>query len=148
MKKNYIFLLNLLIITSLYSCGYKPIYSSKEFLFKINQITHENNKINNQIAKSLKSMSNNSSDNILNIALSSKKEKIVISKNKNGDPEIFELKISINTKINDNEKAFIGKQVFNNSENKFELNEYEIQLEKQIITKIVDEIIIFLLEFR
>ena len=46
------------------------------------------------------------------------------------------------------QKKFLGKQVYNNTENKFELNEYEIEIEKQIITKMIDEIIIFLLELR
>ena len=148
MKKKYVLLAGILIISLLSGCGYKPVYSSKNFLFKINKITHANNKINNQIARSLKSISNDNATNSLNFELSSKKEKIIISKNKNGDPEIFELKIFIDIIVKNKQKTFVGKQVYNNTENKFELNEYEIQIEKQIITKIIDEIIIFLLELR
>ena len=148
MKKKYTLLTGILIITFLYGCGYKPVYSSKDFLFKINEVKHTNNRINNQIVRSLKSISNNNATTSLNLELRSKKEKNIISKNKNGDPEIFELKIIIDIVIKDKQKTFLGKQVYNNTENKFELNEYEIQLEKQIITKIIDEIIIFLLEPR
>jgi hypothetical protein len=148
MKKKYTLLTSILIITLLYGCGYKPVYSSKDFLFKINEVKHTNNRINNQIVRSLKSISNNNATTSLNLELRSKKEKNIISKNKNGDPEIFELKIIIDIVIKDKQKTFLGKQVYNNTENKFELNEYEIQLEKQIITKIIDEIIIFLLEPR
>ena len=148
MKKKYALLTGILIITLLSGCGYKPIYSSKDFLFKINEIKHTNNKMNNQIVRSLKSISNNNATTSLNLELRSKKEKNIISKNKNGDPEIFELKIIIDIVIKDKQKTFLGKQVYNNTENKFELNEYEIQLEKQIISKIIDEIIIFLLELR
>ena len=54
MKKKYILLTGILIITLLYGCGYKPVYSSKDFLFKINEIKHTKNKINNQIAKIFK----------------------------------------------------------------------------------------------
>ena len=132
----------------LYGCGYEPIYSSKNFLFKINEIKHANNKIDNQIAKSLKSISNDNTTNTLNLELSSKKEKITVSKNKNGDPEIFELKILINIKVKNGKKTFLGEQTYGNIENKFELNEYEIQIEKQIISKMIDEIILFLLELR
>ena len=148
MKKKYLLLTGLLIITFLCGCGYKPVYSSKDFIFKINEIKHSNNKIDNQIARSLKSISNDNATSSLNFELSSKKEKIIVSKNKNGDPEIFELKISINIVAKGKQKTFLGKQVYNNTENKFELSEYEIQIEKQIITKMIDEIIIFLLELR
>ena len=143
MKKKFVLLTGLLIITLLYGCGYEPIYSSKNFLFKINEIKHANNKIDNQIAKSLKSISNDNTTNILNLELSSKKEKITVSKNKNGDPEIFELKISINIKVLNKQKTFMGKQVYKNIENKFQLKEFELQIEKQIMTKLMGEIIFF-----
>ena len=42
----------------------------------------------------------------LNLELSSKKEKITVSKNKNGDPEIFELKILINIEVKNGKKNF------------------------------------------
>ena len=148
MKNKNILLTSLLIFTLLSGCGYKPIYSSKDFLFKISEIKHDNKKIDKRIARSLKSISNENATSSLTFELNSKKEKSIISKNKNGDPEIFELKIMINIIVNDKQKTFLGKQVYNNTENKFELNEYEIQIEKQIITKMIDEIIIFLSEHR
>ena len=148
MKRKYILLINILIITILYGCGYKPVYSSKDLLFKINKITHDNSKINNQIARSLKSISNDETTNTLNLELNSNKEKIIVSKNKNGDPKIFELRILVNIQVNNKKKTFLEKQVYKNIENKFELNEYEIQIEKQIITKVIDEVIFFLLELK
>ena len=148
MKRKYILLINILIITILYGCGYKPVYSSKDLLFKINKITHDNSKINNQIARSLKSISNDETTNTLNLELNSNKEKIIVSKNKNGDPKIFELRILVNIQVNNKKKTFLEKQVYKNIENKFELNEYEIQIERQIISKIIDEVIFFLLELK
>ena len=148
MKNKNILLTSLLIFTLLSGCGYKPIYSSKDFLFKISEIKHDNKKIDKRIVRSLKSISNENATSSLTFELNSKKEKNIISKNKNGDPEIFELKISINIVAKGKQKTFLGKQVYNNTENKFELSEYEIQIEKQIITKMIDEIIIFLLELR
>ena len=148
MKRKYILLINVLIITFLYGCGYKPVYSSKDLLFKINEVTHTSSKINNQIVRSLKSISNDEVTNTLDLELNSNKEKIIVSKNKNGDPEMFELKILVNIKVKNKEKNFLGKQVYKNIENKFELNEYEIQIERQIISKIIDEVIFFLLELK
>ena len=148
MKRKYILLINVLIIIFLYGCGYKPVYSSKDLLFKINKVTHTSSKINNQIVRSLKSISNDEVTNTLDLELNSNKEKIIVSKNKNGDPEMFELKILVNIKVKNKEKNFLGKQVYKNIENKFELNEYEIQIERQIISRIIDEVIFFLLELR
>ena len=109
MKRKYILLINILIITILYGCGYKPVYSSKDLLFKINKITHDNSKINNQIARSLKSISNDETTNTLNLELNSNKEKIIVSKNKNGDPKIFELRILVNIQVNNKKKNFFRK---------------------------------------
>ena len=70
------------------------------------------------------------------------------NKNSIGDPEIFKLKILVNIKVKNREKTFSGKQLYKNIENKFELNEYEIQIEKQIIFRVIDEVILFLLELK
>lgn len=148
MKRKNILLIGILIITLLYGCGYKPVYSSKELLFKINKITHPSSKIDRLIARTLKSISNNEATSTLNLEFNSNKEKIIISKNKNGDPEIYELKILVNVQVKNKKKTFIAKQIYNNIPNKFELNEYEIQIEKQIISKVIDEIILFLLELK
>ena len=147
MKKKYFFIINLLILTFLQGCGYEPIYSSKNFLFKIDKINYDNNKINNQIVRSLRSMSNQNSQNAFDLDLSSKKEKKIVSKNKSGDAEIFEMKILINIKIKNKQKTFISLQNYNNNENKFELNQYEIEIEKQIINEIIDDILIYLAKF-
>ncbi len=147
MKKKYFIFINFFILILLQSCGYEPIYSSKNFLFKVNKINFENNRINNQIARSLKSLSNENAQNNLNINLISKKEKNIISKNKSGEAEIFELSISVIIEINESNKTFIGTQNYNNIENKFELNEYEIEIEEQIINQIIDDILIHLAQF-
>ena len=146
MKKKNLLLINILILFLSQSCGYEPIYSQKNFIFKIGKIDYENNRINNQITQSLKSFSNKNAQNILDLELSSKKEKNVISKNKSGDPQIFNLKITIDIKIKDkdDEKIFISEQTYNNNENKFELNQFESEIEKQLISEIIDDILIYL----
>ena len=146
MKKKNLFLINILILFLSQSCGYEPIYSSKNFIFKIGKIDYDNNRINNQITRSLKSFSNKNAQNILDLELSSKKEKNVISKNKSGDPQIFNLKITIDIKIKDKDdkKTFISEQTYNNNENKFELNQFESEIEKQLISEIINDILIYL----
>ncbi len=137
----------ILLISILYSCGYEPIYSSKNFLFRIDKIYFEENKINNQIARSLKSISNQNAEKNLSINFSANKEKKIISKTKTGDPENFELIISVNIEVLNQQKTFISKQNYSNNDNKFELNEYESEIEKQLITQIIDNILRYLTQF-
>ena len=147
MKKNCFFKICFILLIFLQGCGYEPIYSSKNFLFKINKIDYDNNNINNQIASSLKSLSNDNAQNSLNLEINSKKQKRIVSKSKSGNAEIFELKISVDILINEEQRTFSGLQSYNNNENKFELNEYEIEIEKQIIDEIFDDILIYLAKF-
>ena len=141
-KKPLVFYFFLIIL--LQACGYEPIYSSKNYLFKIENINYENNRINNQIVNSLRSISNKNAKNFINLDIKSRKDKNVISKDKSGDPLIFELTIFADVVINGKQKKFMGKQLYNNKKNKFELNEYEIELEKQITDNIINEIFIHL----
>ena len=69
MKKIHFFTINLLILIFLEGCGYEPVYSSKNFLFKVGKIEYENSQINNQIVRSLKSLSNQNAQNILDLKL-------------------------------------------------------------------------------
>ena len=147
MKKKSFFKICFIFLIFLQGCGYEPIYSSKNFLFKINKIDYESNNINNQIAGSLRSLSNENAQNSLNLVFNSKKEKKIVSKNKSGDAEIFLLEISINIIIDGKQKTFTSLQNYNNNENKFELNQYEIEIEKQIINQIIDDILIYLAQF-
>ena len=143
MKKLYF----LLFIILLHGCGYQPIYSSKNFIFKIGQINYEQTKLNKQIVRSLRSMSNKKASKTLNISLDTTKEKTVISKTKTGDPENFQLLITVKIKILDEEKIFLSKQNYSNNDNKFKLNEYETEIENQLISEIIDDILIYLTKF-
>lgn len=137
-------LIPLLIITLFYGCGYKPIYSSKDVLFKVDRINYDYNKINAQIARSIKTLSNDEAKKTLEINLKSSKEKKVISKTKNGDPEIYELVISVEISTFQVSKNFLSKQNYKNIDNKFELNQYELEIEKQIIDELTGKILNYL----
>ena len=146
-KKIYLFLLftTILIING---CGYTPIYSSKSNSFKINNIEYEDNKINQKIVKSLKSISNDNSPNEINLIISSSKEKRILSKNVSGKAEIFELKINLNVTYLDRVKTLNMKQNYSNVDNKFQLKEYEKIIEKQLIDELVDSLINYLTNFK
>lgn len=137
-------LIPLLIIILFYGCGYKPIYSSKDVLFKVDRINYDYNKINAQIARSIKTLSNDEAKRTLEINLKSSKEKKVVSKTKNGDPEIYELVISVEISTFQVSKNFLSKQNYKNIDNKFELNQYELEIEKQIIDELTGKILNYL----
>ena len=139
-KKIYLVLLftTILIING---CGYTPIYSSKINSFKINNIEYEDNKINQRIVKSIKSISNINSSNEISLIISSSKEKKILSKDKNGKAEKFELRINLKVTYLDHVKTFSMKQNYNNFDNKFQLKEYENIIEKQLINGLIDSLI-------
>lgn len=137
-------LIPLLIIILFYGCGYKPIYSSKDVLFKVDRINYDYNKINAQIARSIKTLSNDEAEKTLEINFKSSKEKKVVSKTKNGDPEIYELVISVEISTFQVSKNFLSKQNYKNIDNKFELNQYELEIEKQIIDELTGKILNYL----
>ena len=150
MKKKSFFKICFIFLIFIQGCGFEPIYSSKNFMFKINKIDYESNSINNQIAGSLRSLSNENAKNSLNLVLNSKKEKRIVSKNSKGDTELYELKITlkmiVETKTKKIMRNFENNIKYSNNDNKFELKQYESEIEKQIISDLIEQIIIFFYE--
>ena len=140
----------LLTITLISNCGYKPIYSTSNLDLKLNKINFESNKINNQIVRSLQLFSNPDGSKSYDINIETKKEKRIVSKNSKGDTELYELKINlkmiVETKTKKIAKNFENKIKYNNNDNKFELKQYESEIEKQIISDLIEQIIIFFYE--
>jgi hypothetical protein len=70
-----------------------------------------------------------------------------VSKNSKGDTELYELKINlkmiVETKTKKIAKNFENKIKYNNNDNKFELKQYETEIEKQMISDLIEQIIIF-----
>ena len=54
--------------------------------------------------------------------------------------------MTIKTKEETYKKSFIDKIKYNNNDNKFELRQYELEVEKQIITDLIEKIVIFFSE--
>tara|TARA_Y100000591_G_C21774065_1_gene667208 strand:+ start:119 stop:571 length:453 start_codon:yes stop_codon:yes gene_type:complete len=127
-----IFLTFLVIL--LFGCSYKPIYSESEYGFSFKSISSSgNSQINRVVTNNLERVKGKNIKYKINF--NSIKEKKIISKDAQGDPSIFELKISINFQIIENkmvvlDKNLIKKNTYNNISDKFELEKYE-----DIVTK-------------
>ncbi len=145
MKKNIIILiLSTFIITS---CGYKSIYSSKNLNFNISEFeVTDKTKISRKIKSNLDSYKKNNSKNFYYIKINSKKEINIISKDSKGDPSNFVMNIISEITILNDEKIVKNKvfsESFNykNSSNKFDLKQYEKNIEENLTNKIIENII-------
>ena len=147
MKNKYILLLIFLVLSS---CGYEPIYSTKNLNFSIGNIQKNNSLLNNEFVKVINSIKNNNSENKINIRIESSKEINIKSKDKKGDVLIFELKIILNVSNLDKKgqkQKFERKITYNNLTDKFKLKQYEKELEKILITKLVEDLINYFVNF-
>ena len=150
--KKLIFIVIALFILS--NCGYTPIYSSKENNFYIKEISQKDrSKLNTKIINNIEKFSNQNSENIIQLEISSNKKIDIILKDQKGDPSKFKMTIFLNINIlNKNNyeinktKSFSANFNYNNNSNKFSLKQYETEIEDNLINKIIEESIIYLSE--
>jgi len=146
-KLKYIFILFLLL-----SCGYTPIYQAEQNLnLKLNEISYSGDKkLGRSIIKSLQKLKDNKSINIFDLDFVSSKSEIVVSKDKKGNISTYKmvLVVNFNLKNRDNNRVFskeFAKETnYNSMNNKFELSQYKLNLEKNLTTQILQDINIFL----
>ena len=149
MKNKSILLILLFFILA--NCGFKPIYSSKKSNFNIEEINITGkNKFDSIIKNNLKNISNNESQNKFDLIINSKKERIISTKDAKGNPQLLTMVISIEVQIIKdnviiNQKNFSQNFSYSNNSNKFSLAQYEKDIEKNLINKIVENIKKYLL---
>ena len=144
-NKPFIFLILFLVLSS---CGYQPIYSTKNLNFTIGKVEKENTSLNNKFAKSINTLTNKESDKKINIKIESDKKIRVKSKDSKGNTLVLELEINLKfTNLdsdNQVQQSLSRKITYNNSDDKFKLKEYENELEDILITKIIEDLINYL----
>ena len=149
MKNKSILLILLFFILA--NCGFEPIYSSKKSNFNIGEIKIINkDKFNSIIKNNLKNISNNESQNKFDLIINSEKKRIISSKDKKGNPQLLTMIISVEVQIIKdnvikNKKNFSQNFSYSNNSNKFGLAQYEKDIEKNLINKIIENINTYLL---
>jgi hypothetical protein len=151
MKKLVIIIITLFILNH---CGYTPIYSSKEENFYIKVISQKNkSKLNSKIINNIKRFSNQDSENVIQLEISSNKKINTITKDEKGDPSRFQMTVFLNINVlskNNYEvnktKNFTANFNYQNNSNKFSLKQYEKEIEDILIDKIIEKFIIYLSE--
>ena len=141
----------ILIFLFLLSCGYSPIYQTKQKInFKLDIIEYSGDKeIGREITKGLKKFKEGKNLNIFDVNLNINKKETIVTKDKKGDPSSFKTTIQVNldlinqTNLKVINKKFIEEITYDSMENKFELNQYKSKLEKNMVFKIIQDIGIF-----
>ena len=139
------------IFLFLYSCGYTPIYKvNQKSNFGLDAIIFSGDKkIGRKIEKNLRKFRNNQTENIFDANFVSSKIREVVTKDKKGDPSSFKLiikvKLNLVSKTNKEtlKKNFIREVTFDSMDNKFELDQYASNIEKNIIFNILEDMNIF-----
>ena len=149
MKNKSILLILLFFILA--NCGFEPIYSSKKSNFNIGEIKITNkNRFNAIIENNLRNISNNESQNKFDLIINSERKKIVSSKDAKGNPQLLTMIISVEVQIIKNNvikntKNFSKNFSYSNNSNKFGLAQYEKDIEKNLISEIIENINSYLL---
>ena len=147
MKKIITVLLTVLFLTN---CGYTPIYSNKNFNFNIKDITTStNNLLNSRTKKKLLNFSNQESSKVISLNLDVQKKTNILAKDSRGDATRYETVISMQIEITYNQGQKISnffEETFNYivNKNKFELSQYEKEIENSLIEENINRITIYL----
>ena len=134
------------------SCGYTPIYQTDQKLnIKLDNVNSSGDKdINREIVKNLGKYRDSDTNNIFDLSINSTKREDIVTKDKKGNATSFKLTLDVNINLSNNSnnknftKKFTKDMSFNSKNNKFELDQYRSNLEKNMISQILQDINIYL----
>ena len=143
------------IILFLNSCGYSPLYSSKDTNYKVITLKKNvNNNLTDYIHNRIQAFSNDDADKSLNISFDYNENITVILKNSKGDPVKNRLNVSIDLSLLDSNDDLITSKEFsenfeyNIDDNKFNLKQYEKKIKVNLVEDITQQILIFLVNVK
>ena len=149
MKK--IIILSMVFIILQASCGFKPTFSSKDINFAISKIeVKDKSNISRKIKKNLKAYKNvKNPKNTYALKINSTKKINIVSKDEKGNPANFEMSITAEIIIYEKLKLLKNKNFtesfsYENSSSKFDLKQYEKNIENNLTNKILEDITIYL----
>ena len=139
-----------ILLITLGSCGYEPIYSGKiNIISSIQDFQIEGDKnLNRKIISSLNLKKQNKTGGY-KLTINSSKEIAVAAKDAEGNISVYRTSVTVKVSLlNKNkivkEKSFSSSFAYSNTENKFDLSQYQRNIEKNLIDEIIEEIYIFL----
>ena len=146
------FLISIAILSiTLSSCGFKPIYSSKNSNFDILEITNKNeNKNSFAIEERVMSLSNQDAIKKVRLELDYDQSITTILKDNKGDPSKKKLSINVNLLVKNEKgnilinKSFSEEFNYDVQSDKFNMSQYEDNITNNLNNKISDDIIFLL----
>ena len=140
-----------LLIVALSGCGYESIYFNNNKLnlpIKEFELTGDKN-VNRKIISILNLKKDNSKNTNYILRLDSQKLLETAAKDKAGNATIFKTSLKVKIQLTKNgklinEKTFDDSFTYSNSEDKFNLSQYQKSIEENLIDKISEKIIFFL----
>lgn len=137
------------IFLILQHCGYSPIYLDlKEIDYKLNIIEIKGEPIiNNLILSKLNNVSNEQSEKILNLRISSGSKREILSKNRQDEITYYLLTQNIkfeiiDSKINNKLYIFNEETKIENINDQFELKKYQNEITKNFVDLKISEFIL------
>ena len=142
----------LFIFVFVLSCGYTPIYQTDQKLnIKLDTINFSGDKnINREILKNLDKYRDSDTNNIFDLSINSYKKEDIVTKDKKGNATSYKLTLEVDINLSDisNDKNFTKKfskkMSFNSKSNKYELDQYRLNLKKNMIAQILQDINLYL----
>jgi len=142
-----------LVTFFLNSCGYTPLYINNQNLnynFNIENVEGDTD-INRLIIKQIKNNSKNTSKDIVNISLNSIFQKKIIAKDSSGNSSDYRLEIDttfVIKKGNNKKEIFFNKYFMVKKNNDFfEQKNYEDSIKENMISMIIDQLLIEVINF-
>ena len=142
-----------IIVLSIFltSCGFKPIYGSKNSNFEIIKIKNKNeNKNSFALEKMVMSLSNKNAIRKIKIEINYNQSITTILKDSKGDPSKKKLSINVNLEVKDEKDYVLTNKNFNEEfsydvqSDKFNMSQYEDNITKNLSNKISNDIIFLL----
>ena len=142
----------LFIFFFIISCGYAPIYQADQNTkINLDVINYSGDKkLGRSIIKGIERFKNNKSENIYDLNFVGSKRETIASKDKKGNISTYKLIIEIDFDLKNKKtnkifsKKFTKETTYNSMNNIFELSQYKINLEKNMISQILQDINSFL----
>ena len=140
------------IFLFLLGCGYTPVYQiKKDSNIRIDTIDFSGDKdINREIVKNLDKYRDGDTNNIFDLSINSSKREDIVTKDKKGNASSYKLTLEVDINLNNNSnnknftKKFTKDMSYNSKNNKFELDQYRLNLQKNMISQIQQDINIYL----
>ena len=145
-------LISLIILSLiLVSCGFKPIYNSKNSNFQIIEINNKNESKNSfAIENMVMSLSNKDALRRIKLAIDYKQSITTILKDSKGDPSKKKLSIIVNLKVKNERDNVLTNKNYNEEfsydvqSDKFNMSQYEDNIINNLNNKISNDIVFLL----